>query len=147
MAKKEFTKKVCNVLCWLVLIYFTVKFFLGTATTYEIVCILICYSTYGLRLILEIILKIITKVYKYKEYRILVSGFEYLQDLHKERHKLYFTGDIEKIAEYSDKIESFGKSMLYLGKMLISSKSLSQKHIMELEEIISKTKELMETAN
>ena len=66
MTKKEIVREVWYGFSRVWLIYITVKFFLGTATTFEIVCMVICYSLYGLILISRIALKIIQKVNDYK---------------------------------------------------------------------------------
>ena len=145
MTKKEIARKVWYGFSWVWLIYITVKFFLGIATTSNIVCMVICYSIYGLLLISEIALKIIQKVNDYKTYKSLVNGFEYLQAVHKARYKLYFTGDREKVEEYSAEIERYGNAMLDVGKAAISNKLLSKKHIESVEEIISQTEKLMTT--
>ncbi len=143
MTKKEIARKVGYGLYWVLLIDITVKFFLGTATTLNIVCMVICYSMYGLMLIFEIALKIIQKVNDYKTYKLLVNGFEYLQAVHKARYKLYFTGDREKVEEYSAEIEKYGNAMLNVGKAAISRKTLSKKHNKSVEEIVSQTEKLM----
>ena len=145
MTKKEIARKVWCGFSWVWLIYITVKFFLGTASTSDIVCMVICYSLYGLILISEIALKIIQKVNDYKTYKSLVNGFEYLKAVHNARYKLYFTGDREKVEKYSAEIERYGNAILDFGKAAISSNLLSEKHIKSIEEIIRQTENLMTT--
>ena len=63
--------------------------------------------------------------------------------LHKERYKLYFSGDKEKIETYSEKIEFVGKKLLELGELLISNKLTSKNNKIKLKEMMKKTKKLM----
>ena len=74
--------------------------------------------------------------------------FEYLQAIHKERYKLYFTGDNrKKIEEYSAEIEEYGNAILDVCKEIITKNLLSKKHTKSVEKIFNQTKELMSTTN
>lgn len=145
MTKKK-TRKVCLLTFhWMWLFYITVNFFLGTADIFSIICMFVCYSAWSLILILSIIFKIISKIYDYQTYKAFVIGFEYLQHIYKIRYKLYFTGDREKIDEYSTEIYKYGKALILSGEIAISGKLLSKKHIHKVENILKQTKELMTT--
>lgn len=143
MTKKEILRKVWLVFSWLYLFYMTAKFLLGKTDSFTSVCLFICWSIWALNLILHIVSKIMDKVNDYKTYKSLVKGLEYLQAVHKERYKLYFTGDKEKIEEYSTEIEKYGRAMLDVGNCAISSNVLSKKHINNVKEILDQTKEMM----
>lgn len=116
---------------------------MGKADIFSTICMFVCYSYLALILILNIVLKIL----QYKTYKFLVNEFEYLQAVHDARYKLYFTGDREKVEEYSAEIERFGNVLLDVCKTAISSNLLSKKRIKNVEEIINQTKKLMITTN
>lgn len=143
MTKKEILRKVWLVLSWLYLFYITAKFLLGKADTLTTVCMFICYSISVLYFIVLIISKIIHKVNDCKIYKSLEKGLEYLQAVYKERYKLYFTGDKEKIEEYSAEIERYGNAMLNAGESAISNNLLSKKHVTNVKEILNQTKEMI----
>lgn len=143
MTKKEILRKVLVIFYWLCLFYVSVKFLPGKADSFTCVCIFICWSILALILILIIVSKIMDKVNAYKTYKSLIKGIEYLQAVQKARYKLYFTGDKEKIEEYSTEIERYGRVMLDVGKNAISSNLLSKKHINNIKKILDQTKEIM----
>ena len=77
-------------------------------------------QTYGLFLLIYILLIILKneireKIYINKACMKFEGVFNHLIKLHKERYKLYFSGDKEKIETYSEKIEFVGKKLLELG--------------------------------
>lgn len=143
MTKKEISRKVWLVLSFGWFFYITIKFLMGKADIFSTICMFVCYSYLALILILNIVLKIL----QYKTYKFLVNEFEYLQAVHDARYKLYFTGDREKVEEYSAEIERFGNVLLDVCKTAISSNLLSKKRIKNVEEIINQTKKLMITTN
>lgn len=147
MTKKEVLRKVWLVFSWLWLFYITVKFLLGKADTFSIVCMFVCYSLLTLNLILSIVLKIVKFIGSYKLYKTYTNGLTYLKAVHKERYKLYFTGSKEKVEEYSAEIERYGTAMLEAGESAISNHLLSQKHTQKVQEILEQTKKLMTTVN
>lgn len=74
--------------------------------------------------------------------------FEYLQAIHKERYKLYFTEDNrKKIEKYSAEIEEYGNAILDVCEEIITKNLLSKKHTKNVEKILNQTKELMSTTN
>ena len=96
MTKKKITRKVSWAISLGWLFYITIKFLIGKADTFSTICMFVCYSLWALYLIPNIVLKITQNIQKYKIYKSLVNVFEYLQAIHKERYKLYFTGDNRK---------------------------------------------------
>lgn len=143
MKKREIVRKVSEVFSWCWLIWLNVKFFLGIATTMDMVCMTIGNLIYVGILSCELVVKIIQKVNEYRTYKVLVKGFEYLQAVHQTRYKLYFTGEREKIEKYSAEIEKYGNNMLFVGKTAISNKIFTGKHLKIVEEIIRQTEKLM----
>lgn len=63
-----------------------------------------------LRIILYSFSVIREKIYINKACMKFEGVFNHLIKLHKERYKLYFSGDKEKIETYSEKIEFVGKN-------------------------------------
>ena len=147
MRKKEVLRKVLLVFSWLWLSYITVKFLLGERDVANIICMCICYSIWGLNLILSIVTKILHIVGSYKLYKECKDGLEYLKAVHAARYKLYFTGTKEKVEEYSAEIERYGTALLNVCEGSISDNSLSKKHTQKVKEILNQTKNLMTTVH
>ena len=150
MTKKEVLRKVLGVFFWLYFFYLTAKLLPGKADYFTSACMFLCWSILALKLILLalnliliIVLKIEIKVKAYKLYKFLVKGFEYLQAVHKVRYKLYFTGDKEKIEEYSTEIERCGRIILNVGEYEVSNNLFSKKQVNEIIEILDQTKEII----
>lgn len=143
MTKKEVLRKVLGVFFWLYFLHLIAKLLLGKADFFTSACVFLCWSILALNLILIIVLKIEIKVKVYKLYKFLVKGFEYLQAVHKVRYKLYFTGDKEKIEEYSTEIERCGRIILNVGEYEVSNNVFSKKQLNEVIEILDQTKEIM----
>ena len=140
MTKKKITRKVSWAISLGWLFYITIKFLIGKADTFSTICMFVCYSLWALYLI--------PNIQKYKVYKSLVNVFESLQAIHKERYKLYFTGDNrKKIEEYSAEIEEYGNAILDVCKEIITKNLLSEKHTKSVEKIFNQTKELMSTTN
>ncbi len=96
-----------------------------------------------LRIILYSFSVIREKIYINKACMKFEGVFNHLIKLHKERYKLYFSGDKEKIETYSEKIEFVGKKLLELGELLISNKLTSKNNKIKLKEMMKKTEKLM----
>lgn len=143
MTKNKVLRKVLLVFSWLALFEMTIRFILGKADIFTIICLVICYSIWFLNLVLDIILKIQT----YKMYKAYEDGFKYLKAVHKARYKLYFTGNKEDIETYSAEIERYGKAMLDVGEYYISNKKLNKRQKKTIQEILNETKRLMTTTN
>ena len=132
---------------WLGPFYITVRFLLGERDVTNIICMCICYSIWGLDLILSIVTKILHIVGSYKQYKVCKDGLEYLKAVHAARYRLYFTGTKEKVEEYSAKIERLGTVLLNVCEGSISNNQLSKKHTQKVKEILNQTKKLMTTVH
>ena len=118
MTKKEIVRKGSLLISFVWLFYITIKFLMGKADTFSTICMFVLYSFWALKLILSIVVKITEKVKEYIRYESLVNAFEYLQAIHKERYKLYFTGDREIVEKYTDEIEFYGNALLEIKALL-----------------------------
>ena len=148
MTKKKITRKVSWTISLGALFYITIKFLIGKADTFSTICMFVCYSLWALYLIPSIVLKITQNIQKYEIYKSLITVFEYFQAIHKERYKLYFTGDNrKKIEEYSAEIEEYGNAILDVCEEIITKNLLSKKHTKNVEKILNQTKKLMSTTN
>ena len=141
MTNKEVLRRGCLVFGEVCFIYVSVKFALGKASTFETMLMATCDFVLVLNLITSIISKIV-EIVLYKSYR---KRLEYLENLHKIRYKLYFTGSKEEVEEYSTKIENYGTILLKGGKEAISKKLLRKKHSQKVQEILKQTEKLMTT--
>lgn len=129
------------------IVIYTIKLLCGKLSSIVKITLCICYGMIAFLLIyiLLIILKneIREKIYINKACMKFEGVFNHLIKLHKERYKLYFSGDKEKIETYSEKIEFVGKKLLELGELLISNKLTSKNNKIKLKEMMKKTKKLM----
>ena len=129
------------------IVIYTIKLLCGKLSSIGKITLCICYGMIAFLLIyiLLIILKneIREKIYINKACMKFEGVFNHLIKLHKERYKLYFSGDKEKIETYSEKIEFVGKKLLELGELLISNKLTSKNNKIKLIEMMKKTKKLM----
>lgn len=143
MTKKEVLRKVWAVIFYLWLFYITLQFLLGKVNIFSMILISVFYIAIALYLISIIIFKIVKIVDSYQLNKTYKNGLEHLKALHKKRYKLYFTGDKEKVEEYSAEIESYGTTLLESGASAISNNLLNQKYSQKLQEILEQTKNLM----
>lgn len=146
MTKKEILRKTWTVLSYLYLFYITVKFLLGKADIFSMICMFICYFAISLNVISGIILKIVkvTKIVNcYRLYKTYKDGLEYLKAVHKERYKLYFTGSKEMVEEYSSEIERYGTILLNSIESVLSDHLLNKKYSQMVQEILEQTKNLI----
>lgn len=129
------------------IVIYTIKLLCGKLSSIGKITLCICYGMIAFLLIyiLLIILKneIREKIYINKACMKFEGVFNHLIKLHKERYKLYFSGDKGKIETYSEKIEFVGKKLLELGELLISNKLTSKNNKIKLKEMMKKTKKLM----
>ena len=129
------------------IVIYTIKLLCGKLSSIGKITLCICYGIIAFLLIyiLLIILKneIREKIYINKACMKFEGVFNHLIKLHKERYKLYFSGDKEKIETYSEKIEFVGKKLLELGELLISNKLTSKNNKIKLKEMMKKTEKLM----
>lgn len=145
MTKKEILLKVWVTFSYVYWFYLTVKAVLGKANTLDITVIIICYLFLALALALKISLKIVKLLFSYRLCKIYEKNLEYLKYLHKTRYKLYFTGDTERINEYSKKIERYSSIILDNGENALSTELLNKKQARKIQEILNQTRELMTT--
>ncbi len=145
MTNKEVLRRGCLVFGEVCFIYVSVKFALGKASTFETMLMATCDFVLVLNLITSIISKIVEIVNSYSLYKSYRKRLEYLENLHKIRYKLYFTGSKEEVEEYSTKIENYGTILLKGGKEAISKKLLRKKHSQKVQEILKQTEKLMTT--
>ena len=149
MTKKEIVRKVYLVFSWGFIFYITIRFLMGKLDIFSTIFMFVYYSIFALDLILSIVFKIKQKVNEYKMYKSmyksLLDGFVYLQTVHKERYKLYFIGDREKVERYSTEIERYGNIMLDACKSAISYNLVDEKHMESVEKMIKQTEKLMTT--
>ena len=143
MKKRKITRGICLIYTLGWLFYITIKFLMGKASNFSIICMFIGYSLW----IFLLILKIREKVEEYKTYKCLVNCFEHLQTVHKELYKLYFTGDREKIEQCSTEFKEKGILLIEICKLFTSNNLLSKKHIESIEKMTNQTEKLMETIN
>lgn len=98
------------------IVIYTIKLLCGKLSSIGKITLCICYGMIAFLLIyiLLIILKneIREKIYINKACMKFEGVFNHLIKLHKERYKLYFSGDKEKIETYSERIEFVGKKLL-----------------------------------
>lgn len=88
--------------------------------------------------------KIISKAINFKKYKTVKEGYDYLKAVHNARYKLYFSSDKEKIDVYTQEIQRYGEALLNVGTYYIDNQTFSKKKMQEVQEIIDKTKELMQ---
>ena len=123
-----------------IIVIYTIKLLCGKLSSIGKITLCICYGMIAFLLIyiLLIILKneIREKIYINKACMKFEGVFNHLIKLHKERYKLYFSGDKEKIETYSEKIEFVGKKLLELGELLISNKLTSKNNKIKLKEMM-----------
>ncbi len=143
MTEKEVIRKVCLVFGGIYFFHMSVKFVLDKADALEMILMATCDFVLGLYLITSIIGKIVNIVNSYNLYKSYRKGLEYLEDLHKTRYKLYFTGSEEKVEEYSKEIESYGTTLLNAGKEAISKNLCNKKYSQKIQEILKQTEKLM----
>ena len=129
------------------IVIYTIKLLCGKLSSIGKITLCICYGMIAFLLIYSLlnILKneIRDKIYINKVCMRFEDIFNYLIKLHKERYKLYFSGDKEKIETYSEGIEFVGKNLLALGELLISNKLTSKNNKIKLKEMMKETKKLM----
>lgn len=147
MTKKEILRKVLLISSCSLLFYIAVSFLLGKEI---IIYICIFCFTFALYLILIVVLQIHYMITYYKLYKICKDLLEVLKALHRERHKLYFTGTKEQVEEYSTLIEEseeLGTCLMNICEYFISNNLLSKKHAKKIEEILNQTKMLMKNGH
>jgi len=144
MTKKEVLRKVLSVISCLTLAHLSIRFLLGDLDTFSTVCLTICYVNVVLNIVVTVCCKIISKAMYFKQYKEFKEGYDYLKAVHNARYKLYFSYDKEKIDVYTQEIQSYGESLLSVGNYYIDNKIFSKKKIQKVQEILDKTKELMQ---
>lgn len=142
MTKKEIVRKVWFILSLIYTLYLAIMILLGKGSITTIVCAIICCFFFAIYVIICIAYEISRIIYNYKVYKLLLYRFEYLQTIHDARYKLYFSGNKEKVDEYSAEIEKHANSILNIGKLAIPNNLLSKKYIQNIEKILKKTEEL-----
>jgi len=136
MTKKKVLRKILLVISWLVLAYLSIRFLLGDLDTSYMVLLTICY--------VSLFLNIVVTIPIYFKYKTFLDNYNYLKALHKARYKLYFSSDKEKIETYTQEIQHLGEALLSVGNHYIASGIFSEKKTQKVQEIIDKTKELMQ---
>lgn len=146
MTKKKVLRKVLSVIYWLMLAHLNIRCLLGDLDTFLTVYLIICdvIMVLNINIVVTVCCKIIFKAIYFKQYKEFLEGYHYLKDIHNERYKLYFSSDKEKIGVYTQKIQSYGELLLRVGNYYINNKTFSKKKTQEVQEIIDKTKELMQ---
>lgn len=140
MTKKKVLRKVLSVISWLTLAYLSIRFLIGDLDTFSTVCLIICYVSMAL----NITVTVCCKAMYFKQYKTFLEGYNYLKTVHNARYKLYFSYDKEKIEVYTQEIHRYGESLLSVGNYYIDNKIFGEKKLKRIQEIIDKTKELMQ---
>lgn len=144
---KKVLRKVSLVFFWVEIFKLTVEFLLGKADSFSIVSLFLGYSLCFFILLILAVCKIIQKVVNYKAYKQYEEGFKYLEDVHKIRYKLYFTGTMEEVETYSKEIERQENAMLNVGEYYVSNNTLSKTQTERVQEILNQIRKLMITEN
>lgn len=139
MTKKEVLRTIWVVVSYGSFFGITVEFLLGKADTLTIILMIIGYAMIALCIILKIV-NIVASYIVYRDYR---KDLEYLKDLNKQRYKIYFTGNKERLEEYSAEIERYGRNILNSGESHISQTSLTKKYSQKIQEILEEVEEII----
>ena len=133
---KRFFRLMLNCFCIYIIIYQLRNFYNAKITVLGIICFIL--STFALAFAIKL------KVQMYRDYRNFVELFLNMELMHKERYKLYFSGDSEKIKEYSGVIEEAGQVILAAGNFWVKEDMISYRKQEYAKEIVSKTKYLLD---
>jgi len=106
------------------------------------ITIALCF--YGVEIFSDI-RKAISNKNKYRNmYKKYLEMFENLKYIHKEKYRLYLSGDIEQINQITSDFNECVNEQLAVGKMFLESPNFNQEEKKSIQEIINQTRELRE---
>ena len=136
MTIKKILRKVLNILYWIMFCVLIIDAILGQNNIFiNIILGLYCIHM-GSKLKKKYVYNGMIKDYK--------EFFSMLEENHKIRYYLYFSGNEEEVEKYSQLVEYGCNRVLEYGKYLLDDKYVSTKQKTEVQSIMEKTKRLRE---
>ena len=142
MNKQNILRTGLSALSWIALIYITIVFLLGKAGPVSTVLFIIYYGMWGINLLLKLILVIIS----YNLHKKIVEQFKILQEIHKTRHKLYFTDEAKKVEDYSEIFEKLANNLVNVCNQWLEDGIFIQKHSKHIEEMLVEINNMINTS-
>ena len=129
-----------TILFWVLMFELTTKWILGDISIPLMVVMVGGYITIMFNLVADVILRLQCDM-MYIKY---MKDYEYLEETHKYRYKLYFSNERDEIQQCTDEIQEWGEIVLHNGEILIATPRMTKAQITSIRQRMDKARELMQ---
>jgi len=129
-----------TILFWVLMFELTTKWILGDISVPLMVLLIAGYLTIIFMFVMEVIMRFKCD----RMYIKYMKDYEYLEETHKYRYKLYFSNERDEIQQCTDEIQEWGEIVLHNGEILIATPRMTKAQITSIRQRMDKARELMQ---